>query len=69
MRPLSGKDVCKTLSQQGFIEKQRKGSHILMQKLYEGGTITVPVPDHTELKPGTLASIIGQSKVARSSFE
>ena len=33
------------------------------------GTTTVPVPDHNEVKIGTLRSIIRQSGVARSEFE
>jgi predicted RNA binding protein YcfA (HicA-like mRNA interferase family) len=33
------------------------------------GTVTVPVPDHSELKIGTLLSIIRQSQVPRSAFE
>jgi predicted RNA binding protein YcfA (HicA-like mRNA interferase family) len=35
----------------------------------EGGTITVPVPDHRELKTGTLLGIIEQSALPRSLFE
>ena len=33
------------------------------------GTTTVPVPDHHELKIGTLLSIIRQSGLPRSEFE
>ena len=40
-----------------------------MQRLIAGGTITVPVPDHKELRIGTLRSIIRQSGLARSEFE
>jgi predicted RNA binding protein YcfA (HicA-like mRNA interferase family) len=40
-----------------------------MQKDVEGGTITVPVPDHREIRTGTLMSIIRQSGLARSVFE
>ena len=40
-----------------------------MQKKLPRTTITVPVPDHRELKPGTLLSIIRQSQVSRSEFE
>jgi predicted RNA binding protein YcfA (HicA-like mRNA interferase family) len=40
-----------------------------MQRKGDGGTITVPVPDHPELKIGTLLSIIRQSGVPRSEFE
>ncbi len=35
----------------------------------DGGTTTVPVPDHKELRKGTLRSIIRQSGVPRSEFE
>jgi predicted RNA binding protein YcfA (HicA-like mRNA interferase family) len=40
-----------------------------MQKRVGNTTITVPVPDHAELKVGTLSSIIRQAGVARSLFE
>ena len=37
-----------------------------MQKADAEGTVTVPVPDHAELRIGTLMSIIRQSGVPRS---
>jgi len=40
-----------------------------MQKTDVRGTITVPVPDHRELRKGTLRSIIRQSGVSRVVFE
>ncbi len=40
-----------------------------MQRRTETGTVTVPVPDHPELKIRTLLSIIRQSGVARAEFE
>jgi predicted RNA binding protein YcfA (HicA-like mRNA interferase family) len=40
-----------------------------MQRRLADGTITVPIPDHPELKIGTLLSIIRQSGIARSEFE
>ena len=69
LRILSGRDVCKILAQQGFEEVRQKGSHIIMQKRQGQSTVTVPVPDHSELKTGTLASIIRQSGLSRSMFE
>ncbi len=69
LRVLSGKDVCKILAEHGFIEVRRRGSHILMQKQLEDTTITVPVPNHSELKIGTLLGIIRQSGLARGLFE
>jgi predicted RNA binding protein YcfA (HicA-like mRNA interferase family) len=55
---LSGREVCRILNQLGFSEVRRKGSHIVMQKRAGGTTITVPVPDHAEVRIGTLSSII-----------
>ncbi len=69
LRVLSGQEVCQILSRHGFAEVRRRGSHIVMQKILVEGTITVPVPDHAELKIGTLQSIIRQSGIARSKFE
>ena len=37
---------------------RQRGSHIVMQRRSEWGTITVPVPDHSEFRLGTLQSII-----------
>jgi len=40
-----------------------------MQKRMHDSTITVPVPDHSELRTGTLLSIVRQSGLARALFE
>jgi predicted RNA binding protein YcfA (HicA-like mRNA interferase family) len=40
-----------------------------MQKKITGGTVTVPVPDHKEIRRGTLLSIIRQSGISKSEFE
>jgi predicted RNA binding protein YcfA (HicA-like mRNA interferase family) len=40
-----------------------------MQKRTAESTITVPVPDHKELRIGTLQSIIRQSQLPRALFE
>ena len=69
LKVLSGKDVCRILTENGFQEVRRRGSHIVMQKRVAGSTVTVPVPDHKELRRGTLQSIIRQSQLARSLFE
>ena len=69
LRVLSGQEVCQILSKHGFAEVRRRGSHIVMQKILTDGTVTVPVPDHVELRIGTLQSIIRQSAIPRSEFE
>jgi predicted RNA binding protein YcfA (HicA-like mRNA interferase family) len=40
-----------------------------MQRRLDASTITVPVPDHRELRLGTLQSIIRQSQLQRALFE
>ena len=40
-----------------------------MQKTIPGSTITAPVPDHKEIRRGTLQSIIRQSQLPRALFE
>jgi predicted RNA binding protein YcfA (HicA-like mRNA interferase family) len=69
LRSFSGKEVCAILSRHGFIEVRQRGSHIVMQKKLSDTTITVPVPNHRELRIGTLQSIIRQSGILRSQFE
>jgi len=69
LRVLSGRQVCRILTQNGFVEVRQKGSHILMQKKSGNSTITIPVPDHAELKIGTLLGIIKQSGLPKSLFE
>lgn len=66
---LSGKQVCAILARHGFVEVRRRGSHVVMQKRFPDTTITVPVPDHAELRIGTLQSIIRQSGLPRTEFE
>lgn len=69
LRVLSGREVCRILQQHGFVEVRRRGSHIVMQRRTDAGTVTVPIPDHRELALGTLLSIIRQSGVPRVEFE
>jgi predicted RNA binding protein YcfA (HicA-like mRNA interferase family) len=69
LRVLSGKEICKILEDNGFIEVRQKGSHIVMQKEIEDSTLTAIVPNHSPVKVGTLMSIIRQSQLPRSLFE
>lgn len=69
LRVLSGREVCRILQQHGFTEVRRRGSHVVMQRRIAAGTTTLPVPDHNEIKIGTLMAIIRQSGLPRSAFE
>ena len=69
LRRLSGREVCRILESHGFEQVRQRGSHAVMQKKLAGTTITVPVPEHRELRTGTLLSIIRQSQIQRTAFE
>ncbi|MHB8509776.1 MAG: type II toxin-antitoxin system HicA family toxin [Candidatus Dormibacteria bacterium] len=49
LRRLSGREVCRVLSENGFLEVRQRGSHVIMQRRLAETTRTVPVPNHAEL--------------------
>jgi len=65
---LSGREVCRILAGHGFVEVRQRGSHVVMQKKLTDSSVTVPVPNHKELKLGTLRSIIRQSGLMVTDF-
>jgi predicted RNA binding protein YcfA (HicA-like mRNA interferase family) len=69
LRVLSAQEVCSILKQNGFGQVRQRGSHIMMQRQTESSTITVPVPNYSEIRIGTLQSIIRQSGLQRALFE
>lgn len=69
LRVLSGKEACEILANHGFVKVRQTGSHIVMQRKLPATTITVPVPDHSTLRTGTLRAIIRQSGISRTEFE
>lgn len=66
---MSGQQLIALLKQNGFEQVRQRGSHVMMQLTHESGTITVPVPDHKEIRIGTLMSIVRQSGLNKSVFE
>lgn len=55
-RVFSGREVVKALRRIGFVVDHQRGSHIFLHNLEKN--ISVVVPDHRELKKGTLNSIL-----------
>ena len=55
---ISGKQAVRALERAGFTEVGRRGSHV---KLRNDAGRTVIVPLHSELAPGTLASVLRQA--------
>ncbi len=64
----SGAEVCDILRSQGFELVRQRGSHMVMQRRVGDTTITVPVPNHREIRVGTLQSIIRQSQLSKELF-
>jgi len=65
---VSGKEVVKRLGKAGFNFTRRKGSHMILRR--ERPTkITISIPDHKELKKGTLKNILRQANITIEEFE
>ncbi len=64
---VSGKDLSKALEKDGFTLARQTGSHRIYQKSTDEGTITVPVPVHSNksLKQGTLLAILRKSGITK----
>ena len=55
-RTFSGREVVKALRRTGFVVDHQRGSHIFLHNLEKN--VSVVVPNHKELKKGTLNSIL-----------
>jgi predicted RNA binding protein YcfA (HicA-like mRNA interferase family) len=65
---LSGRQVRAILEANGFVFVRQRGSHMIMERVTDSGTISASVPDHREVRVGTLQNIIQQSGLPRSLF-
>ncbi|MBS0555830.1 MAG: type II toxin-antitoxin system HicA family toxin [Proteobacteria bacterium] len=61
---VSGKDVVRALERMGFSIARQRGSHIVLRRGQSGCV----VPDHRELKVGTLAGVLKQAGVDADEF-
>ena len=66
---MSGRECRAIMEAHGFALVRQRGDHMIMQRREAGTSVTVPVPDHKQLRIGTLASIIRQSGLPRGQFE
>jgi len=65
---LSGKEVIKALSKNGFQPIRQKGSHVILLKETPEGKISTVIPLHKELDKGTLLEIMRQTRLKRKEF-
>jgi predicted RNA binding protein YcfA (HicA-like mRNA interferase family) len=57
-RDLSGREFAKLLRQFGYEVVRQEGSHIRLLSSYRGFSHLITIPDHSELKIGTLRSVV-----------
>jgi predicted RNA binding protein YcfA (HicA-like mRNA interferase family) len=61
---ISGFEAVRALQKLGFIVIRQKGSHIILRKGSQGCV----VPNHREIKMGTLAGLLKQAGVSADEF-
>ena len=61
---VSGADVVRALERLGFVVARQRGSHIVMRR----GSVGCVVPNHQELKTGTLSGVLRQAGVSVEEF-
>lgn len=61
---VSGQEIIRALERFGFVVASQRGSHV---KLRRDGKICI-VPDHKEVKKGTLSGILRQAGISTDEF-
>ena len=70
LKKITGQDCVKILCNKfSFQVKRQKGSHIILKKETPDGTIGTVVPNHKELKIGTLRGILRLAKIEEEKKE
>ncbi len=59
-RDLSGHDVIKLLRRFGYEVNRQVGSHIRLESSFRGHTHHVTIPNHRNLRLGTLGAILSE---------
>jgi len=63
---LSGREVCTALERAGFIFRRQTGSHMILRR--DGPHARVVIPDHKQLRSGTLRRIIADAGLSVDQF-
>lgn len=61
---VSGREAIRALERLGFVVVRQRGSHLVMRRESSGCV----VPNHSELKTGTLAGILKQAGLSADEF-
>ena len=69
LKKISGKDCVKILCNKfGFRIARQKGSHIVLKKETKEGMAGTVVPNHKELKIGTLKAVLELARIKEEEF-
>ncbi len=68
LRRVSGREAIRALERLGFERARQRGSHIVLKKQTQQGTVGCVVPLHSELAIGTLRGILKQAGVTPDEF-
>ena len=58
---LSGHELVRVLLKVGFVVRRQRGSHVILRR--EDPYARVVVPDHKQIRPGTLRQILNEAGV------
>ena len=61
-KTFSGREVVKALRRKGFVIDHQRGSHLFLHHLEK--ILSVVVPQHRELKKGTLHAIVKKAGIS-----
>lgn len=61
---ISGADAIRALQKLGFVVLRQKGSHVVLRR----GSAGCVVPQHRELKIGTLSGVLKQAGISADEF-
>lgn len=59
---VSGRELVKVLVRVGFVVNRQNGSHIILRR--ESPYARVVVPDHAQVRPGTLRQILNEAGIS-----
>ena len=61
---VSGAEAIRALEKLGFVVVRQRGSHVILRR----GSVGCVVPNHRELKVGTLSGVLKQAGIPHDEF-
>ena len=63
---ISGQEARRVFEKHGWVFRRQKGSHMILTK--SGSIVSLSIPDHREIAPGTLRKLIRLSGLSVDDF-